>query len=59
VRKIAQKKDGDRGGFDTAFLKPVNRQPGVTSLRFGFFDAVLIVALIIGTIAVMRTLLAH
>jgi len=59
VSKNVQKTDAPQAGFNTAFLKTVNRQPGVTNLRFGFFDAVLIVALIAGTIAVMRLLLAH
>ena len=59
VSKTVQKADGPRAGFDTAFIKPVNPQPGITNLRFGLFDAVLIIALITGTIAVMRLLLAH
>ena len=59
VSKNVQKADAPRVGFNTNFIRPVNRQPGVTNLRFGFFDAVLILSLIAGTIAVMRLLLAH
>jgi tetrahydromethanopterin S-methyltransferase subunit B len=59
VSKNVQKTDDPRVGFSTNFLKTVNHQPGVTNLKFGFFDGVLIVALIAGTIIVMRLLLAH
>jgi len=42
-----------------ALEKYAVRCGGATNHRFGLFDAVLIVALIIGTIAAMRLLVAH
>ncbi len=56
VNKAVYKADPSRGGFIQATLAPVNR---VHEPRFYPLDAVMILALILGTVAVMRYILAH
>src|SRR5436309_15787116 len=45
-----------KGGFITATIAPLPRKQ---ERKFGLFDATIIVALIVGTIALMRMLVAH
>ena len=45
-----------KGGFITATIAPLPRKQ---ERKFGLFDATIIVALIVGPIALMRMLVAH
>jgi hypothetical protein len=55
MKAIVHKTDGHRG-FITSTIVPANRSQ---EPRFGLLDAFLIVALLLGTAAVMRFILAH
>jgi hypothetical protein len=56
VKKAVFKTDPARGGFISASIAPISRK---NQRRFGPFDAVMFVALIVATIALMRLLLAR
>ncbi len=59
VKRLLHKTLGGRNGFHTPFIAciaPVNRPPGP---RFGAVDAVLMLALVLGTVAVMRFVIAR
>ena len=56
VPKVIYKADGTARGFITAMIAPVNcrQEP-----KFGVWQAVCVMALAFGTVALMRLLLAH
>jgi hypothetical protein len=56
VKKAVMKTEPLKGGFIGSTIAPVNERHG---LRFGFWDAVEIIILIVSLLFVMRLILAH
>ena len=56
VKKAVYKADGSKGGFISATLAPLNQKAQRT---FGTLEAIIITSLIVGTVGLMRFLLAH
>lgn len=56
VKKAVYKADGSNGGFISATLAPLDRKAQRT---FGTLEAIIITTLIVGTVGLMRFLLAH
>jgi hypothetical protein len=56
VKKAVYKADGSNRGFISATLAPLDQKAQRT---FGAVEAIIIVGLMVGTIGLMRFLLAH
>ena len=56
VKKVVYKADGRKGGFISSTLAPI---AGKHQRRFGAFDAVMLVALVVATVLLMRLLVAR
>jgi hypothetical protein len=56
VSRILFKADAGRSGFIKSTLAPIDSK---NEARFGLFDVVLFMGLVVGVLAIVRLLLAH